>query len=61
MFKKKKFIKISVGVANGGGGGVSHTYVASHTFVADSAYTAPIFDLKTFFSQKILPITPPNF
>ena len=58
MFKKKKFIKISVGVANGGGGGVSHTYVASHTFVADSAYTSPIFDLKTFFSSKNLTHNP---
>ena len=52
MFKKKKFIKISVGVANGGGGGVSHTYVASHTFVADSAYTAPFFD-NFFFSKNL--------
>ena len=48
-------------VENDGNGGVSHTYVASHTFVADSPYTAPIVYLKTFFSQKILPITPPNF
>ena len=53
MFKKKNLIKISVGVENGGGGG--HTYVASHTFVPDSAYMAPFFDLNTFFLKKSYP------
>ena len=37
------------------------TYVASHTYVADSAYAAPNFNLKPFFSQINFPITPPNF
>ena len=59
---KKRFpLKSVLAVENDDDSGVSYTYVVSHTFVADSPYTAPIFYQKTFFSQKILPITPPNF
>ena len=47
-------------VENGGDGCTSHTYVASHTFVADSAYVDPNFDHTKIFTQKVFPITPPN-